>query len=308
MFALRMYHVMAVFLVASWSQGCDRPASRAAQVVEDDAPRSVSHSSPRELLASIFSRYRNAASYHDRGVVRLSYASGGREESRVAPMNVWLNQNQLYVNAYDVHLLSDAGSMTAWVLDGASRNFDSQVLRIETKNQRPTIDTLFPDPLLADRIAAGLAGPPPQLEWLFAREPMKLLFHSEHRFEFGPSETVDRRLCRSIHVHAENDLYVFWVDETAGIVRRVNLPPVVASPSVGEEIQTMSLSLELNNASFDVPRYDPDIQPLPPNPRYVRQFAPPETRSDAPVQNRSPAASGAASSPRPAFFQSPNRQ
>ena len=308
MFALRVCQVMTVFLVASWLQGCDRAVSRVAQVEENRTPRSVSHSSPRELLASIFSRYRNAASYHDRGVVRLSYESGGREESRVAPMNVWLNQNQLYVNAYDVHLLSDAGSLTAWVLDGASRDFDSQVLRVETKSQRPTIDALFPDPLLADRIAAGLAGPPPQLEWLFAREPMKLLFHGDHQFEFGPSKMVDRRLCRSIHVHAENELYVFWVDETAGIVRRVNLPPVVANPNVGEEIQTMSLSLELNDASFDVPRYDPDIKPLPPNPRYVRQFTPPETLSDAPTQNRSPAGSGAASSQSPASFKLPDKR
>jgi hypothetical protein len=230
--------------------------------------------SPQQSLAAVFARYRSAASYHDRGIVRLGYTIDGQRESKIAPMRIWFDHDQLYVEAYDVKISSDVHSLTAWINDPDTSDFDSQVLRLPPIGRRPTLEALLPDPILAKRVSGGLAGPPPQLEWLFARDPMKQLFHAPHRFEFGDSRRVGDRLCRNVRVHAGSDLYQFWIDEGSGVIRRVDLPPVAAPPGPGEAVQMMSLSLELKDATFDTPQFGPDVQTLPERPKLVRQFVP----------------------------------
>ncbi len=240
----------------------------------DAQAASFRNASPQAYLAAVFSRYRNAASYHDRGVVQILYRDGDREQRQLAPVRVWFDHQHLFVEVYDVRLWSDGRSLTGWISDEASKNFDSQVLRRPVTGGRPSLETLLSDPILAERITAGLAGPPPQLEWLFAREPMKRLFAGSHRFEFGPSHSVDGRLCRSVRVVADRETYQFWIDQQAGVIRRVDLPPVAAPPSPGQPIQVMPLSLELIGASFNTPQSDPGMQGLPEHPRYVKRLVP----------------------------------
>jgi hypothetical protein len=264
-----------VTLLAVLAAGCGQPAGEPkSQSVVEAQSTSYRKASPEQYLAAVFARYRNAASYHDRGIVRLSYREGDRQRSKVAPLGVWLDHYQLYVEAYDVRLGSDPHAMMAWVSDESTEDFDSQVLLLPAIRGRPTVQQLLADPILVQRIAAGLAGPPPQLEWLFSPEPMKQLFHADHEFEFGQSRSVDRRLCHSVRVKAGSDQFQFWIDQQAGIVRRVDLPAITASPEPGEPQQTMALSLELDGASFDEPSGKPDVHPLPAKAKYVRRFIP----------------------------------
>lgn len=264
-----------VTLLAVLAVGCGRPEGEPkSQNAVDAQSASYRMASPEQYLAAVFARYRNAASYHDRGIVRLSYREGDRQQSKVAPLGVWFDHNQLYVEAYDVRLGSDPHAMMAWVSDESTENFDSQVLLLPAIQGRPTVQRLLADPILVQRIAAGLAGPPPQLEWLFSPEPMKQLFHADQTFEFGQSKLVDRRLCRSVRVNAAGDQYQFWIDQQAGIVRRVDLPAITASPEPGEPLQTMALSLELDGASFNEPSSKPDAEPLPAKAKYVPRFIP----------------------------------
>lgn len=229
---------------------------------------------PEQFLAAVFARYRNAASYRDQGRVQLSYRVGNRVESKVAPMRVWFDRNELSVDTYDVRIWSDRKGLTAWIDDDASDDFDSQVLVAAASDGRPTIAWLLADPILADRIAAGLAGPPPQLEWLFAAEPMKPLFQGDCRFEFGPSESIESHLCRSIRVSADQDRYEFWIDERTGLLRRVDLPSILAPAEPNQPAQTMQLSIELLNATFDAPVDPPEVHALPAQPTFVRRFVP----------------------------------
>ncbi len=264
-----------VTLLAVLAAGCGQPRGETqSQSVMEAQSAAYRDPSPEQYLAAVFSRYRNAASYHDRGMVRLSYLDAGRQQSKTAPLSVWLDHQQLYVEAYDVCLGSDAHAMMAWISDESTQNFDSQVLTLPAIQGRPMVKRLLADPILVQRIAAGLAGPPPQLEWLFSPEPMKHLFHAEHQFEFGPSRSIDRRLCRSVRVNVGGDQYQFWVDQQAGLVRRVDLPAIVAPPIPGEPHQAIQLSLELTGASFSEPTGRPDIQPLPAQAKYVRRFIP----------------------------------
>jgi hypothetical protein len=269
------HKVITILMLAALLTGCGTSTvQESPENVVAGSAASFRDRSPQQYLAAVFSRYRNAASYHDRGIVRLAYTADDRHESKIAPMQVWFDHDRLYVEAYDVKISSDVHGLTAWINDPDTSDFDSQVLRLGPIGRRPTLEALLPDPILATRVSGGLAGPPPQLEWLFARDPMKRLFHARHRFEYGGFGRVDDQMCRNVLVHADGDVYQFWIDQRSGVIRRVDLPPVAAPPSPGEAVQMMSLSLELKAAAFNASQFEPDLRTLPQSPKFVRQFVP----------------------------------
>lgn len=272
----RWQRILAVQL-ALWLMlclGCSTEPTEQNQTLVEAEPVAFQSPLPRRYLASVFARYRNAVSYHDDGKVRLMYRVDGREETKVAPMQIWLDRGQLYVEAYDVRMWSDEQAFVGWVQDPTTEDFDSQVLQLPPSRGRPELSTIFADPILTQRVSAGLAGPPPQLDWLFAPEAMKQLFESEFQFSFGRSGNLSGRQCRNVTVKAGEEVYQFWIDERDAVIRRVDLPPIVAPPQPGQPPQAMTLSLDLQNASFAAPQREPDIKPLPSAPKYVRQLIP----------------------------------
>ncbi|TWU26907.1 hypothetical protein Pla52o_07630 [Novipirellula galeiformis] len=229
---------------------------------------------PRDYLQAIFSRYHAAGSYRDRGQVRMTVEQGGNShpETKVAPLSVWTNHDTVYVQAYDTRLWSDSEGMTAWIVDPSTKNFDSQVLRAPPIGRRPELKQLLTDPILVEQVAAGLAGPPPQLEWLFAEAPMKQLFHDSHEFAYGEQQTIEQTLCQEIKVLSGDQRYAFWVDPQQGLIRQVDLPSlqIPATPSP----HTIRLTLELREASFDAPETTPTADSLPESPKFVGHFVP----------------------------------
>ena len=135
------------------------------------------------------------------------------------------------------------------------------------------MDSLLTDEILIEHLGAGLAGPPPQLEWLFASQPMRHLFDSDHHFSYGPQREVDGFPCSSVEVDAAGEPFRFWVDRALGLIRRVDLPPVAPGTS-DESPGEIKLSLDLVGASFDTPQSGPSFAPLPARPKYVRRFVP----------------------------------
>lgn len=255
--------------------GCGRPSESAETKQGIQAsPVSRRHVAPDVFLSQVFARYHTAISYQDRATATLSYSSGGKVESKSAPLHVWFDQNQLYVQAYDVRIFSDGKGMLAWIGNEPANDFDSQVLKTGATGRRPTIESLFFDPILRDQIAAGLAGPPPQLEWLFSKEPMKPLFRRDHRFAFDRPDAIDGRRCRIVSVNADGEQYRFWIDQEFGIIRRINFPSMVAPPVPGKPPLQMTLTMDLTDASFDASRQTPDVAPLPTEPKYVSRLIP----------------------------------
>ncbi|EMI21365.1 signal peptide protein [Rhodopirellula maiorica SM1] len=231
---------------------------------------------PRDYLQAIFSRYHAAGSYRDEGLVRLTMppTASSSSETKVAPLSVWTNHDTVYLQAYDTRLWSDSEGLTAWIVDPSTRNFDSQVLRAPPIGRRPELKQLLIDPILVEQVAAGLAGPPPQLEWLFAEEPMKQLFLDEHTFAFGQQKTIEQTQCQEIQVAAGEQQYGFWVDIHSGLIRQVDLPSIPASPNANPESPPIRLTLELRGASFDRPNSTPKADSLPENPKFVGHFVP----------------------------------
>ncbi|WP_146394423.1 hypothetical protein [Planctomycetes bacterium CA13] len=259
--------------------GCDSPRTPVIEnndALLNDSVRNVTHaqSSPRDYLGAIFSRYRVAGSYRDDGRVRLKFEKEGKPSSEVAPLSVWFDPSIVYLKAYDTRLWSDRNGISAWIVDPSTHNFDSQVLRGPAVERRPKLKVLLTDLILIERIAAGLAGPPPQLEWLFADEPMKGLFEPENQFAFGLQTNIEGQPCQAIVVTSGTDKYTFWIDTQFGLVRQVDLPPVVIPNEPNQRPKTMQLSLELSGATFDPPTMSPRAESLPPKPKFVTRFVP----------------------------------
>ncbi len=250
--------------------GCNPSASQ-DEMATAAQPTSFRQQAPEKLLKAALDRYQNAASYHDRGSVRLEYRDGDQVVTKTAPIEVWLDYDQLYIAAYDVRIWRDDRALNCWILDPATQNFDSQVVRRPIESGRPTLQQLLADPILAERLAAGLAGPPPQLEWLFSGEPLQPLFDGSHQFSFGSPEMLDGVTCQRVTV---DDEYVFWIDQRNSTIRRIQLPSLQAPITPGEPPQAMLLSMEFSDAAFRADRQSLEFSPLPSQPKYLTQFVP----------------------------------
>lgn len=175
--------------------------------------------------------------------------------------------------------------LAAWFEEPETANFDSQVLRatwVAAPNERLHLDRVLSDEVLRSRLSAGLAGPPPQLEWLLADEPMSGLFRvdadSQDTFRWLEDAQLGDQRVQRIEVVADRDRFVFWIDPNASLIKRVEFPAPEGLPSsdaagVEEEIH-WGLKLDLNEATFQ-----PGIQPpfqLQPNhkPVPVQAFVP----------------------------------
>jgi hypothetical protein len=199
-------------------------------------------------------------------------------------MRIWFDRNVLSLDAYDVHLRHTPDRFTAWITDPTTDNFDSQVVRTTVSPGRPSIGNLLSDTVLRERVAAGLAGPPPQLDWLFAAKPMELLFDGPYQIRFGKPVTVDQQECVTVVVLADNEAYRFAVDRRRGVIRQVQLPSILApvrfqandmnNPSGSSPPQPIRLTLELDGATFETPTEQPTLAQMPRLPRYVSHFIP----------------------------------
>ncbi|MEM1069844.1 MAG: hypothetical protein AAGI63_13165 [Planctomycetota bacterium] len=243
----------------------------ANELSADTRPAAFRERSAKEYLQAVVSRYQNAGSYHDRGLVQLTYRDGNEWAVKSAPIQVCLDHDQLYVAAYDVRIWRDDQMLTCWILDPETQNFDSQVVRVLTDSGRPQLQQLLSDRILTSRMTAGLAGPPPQLEWLFSPKPMQPLFEGEHQFRFGESQEIDGVTCQRVIV---DDEFVFWIDRRSSTIRRVRLPSLRAPVAPGEPVQDMALMVDLEGASFSSVRDSLAISSLPTEPKLVKQFIP----------------------------------
>ncbi len=279
---MRRDSFMVFFFLLSLTLGCD---SRSGPETQSHNQRdhyfdlvstiAFNEKSARESLREVFARYHSASSYRDQGQVRLTFQERGQTRSEVAPLGVWFHEDTVYLRAYDTRLWSDAKGFTAWIVDPSTNNFDSQVMRSSPLGRRPELKELLTDPVLIQYVAAGQAGPPPQLEWLFAEEPMQGLFQKEHKFEFGEQYSIEAKSCQAIAVEAGQYRYVFYVDVQTGLIRQVELPSITIPAAPNLPPQTMRLTLELTGATFDTPKGTPTADSLPKNPKFVGRFVPP---------------------------------
>ncbi len=220
---------------------------------------------PREDLRRVFGRYRTAAAYRDEAVATVQAVSPDkngrpRTERRTAPIRVaYRAGSSLTIDAYDVRLRCQAvrtdGRTRFWQqtvrwLDAADRNVADPRRWQAAADQAISLDEVLADQTVADAVAGGPAGPPPQMEWLLAADPMATLFDQQTQFTSLPAKSIDGRPHRRIAAVTAGRRYTFWIDNATGVIGRVELP-VPSIPQVSADDPVIeSLTLEINGATF----------------------------------------------------------
>ena len=229
-----------------------------------------------EQFWRLLDAYQSISTYSDRGEAVLRYRQNGKMLEDRAPLSVhWEAPNRLEIAAYDARLIADGQRLWQWVLSPSTDNLDRQ---LAMRDSPATLDlkTIIADETWASSAAAGLAGPPPQLTWLFLPPP------EEQRPEVTrlPDTTEAGRTFLRFAIGDEKDRRVFWVDATSRAIHRVELPP---PPTPGAtEVQ---LSVELNEASFSR-NANRLIEQLPPDSRRVKGLVPPPPTLPSPLLGR----------------------
>lgn len=279
--------------VSAWTTGCSPSSSTTEEAATTPQQFVIARGEPRDRLRQIFARYRGSSYYQDTSEVVLRVVpmadasselfSGGKQEQR-APFRVRWTGRQLDVQAYVVRLRASSSpqsnqvELNAWFDEPETRHFDSQMLVDvwqKPENQRLDLDRVLADEVLRSKLSAGLAGPPPQLEWLFAGDPMSGIFEPTAKLKWLPDANFAGQKMRRIAAETEGKSYVFWIDPTVSVIRRVELPlPLIE----GLDTKQSSLTLEFRRAEFapqsggeDSTRFD--FQP-PFTPQRVSRFVP----------------------------------
>ncbi len=245
-------------------------------------------------LRDVFRRYQVTSYYDDDGKVIL-HAPGANvvksRETASAPLSVHFDPHELAVEAYTARIRvlahTDTANhdveqieMMAWFDEPESSHFDAQVLRHQWRSavsDRLRLPQILDDEVLRARLSAGLAGPPPQLEWLLADHPMQKLFEPQTEFAWLRPASIDDVELQRIEVTSESERFVFWIDANTSLIRRVELPlPDLGAREAGVDRSGWSLRLELRSATFQPPTSGPASEfPLPPRqPKLVRAFVP----------------------------------
>lgn len=269
--------------------GC-RPTS-------DTASDTVAHTASidaKTRLHDVFRRYQVTSYYEDDAQVILQAPGAGSANSKeveTAPLSVHYDSHELTVAAYTARIQvlaePDASNhdlehieLAAWFDEPQTSHFDAQVLQQGWESaaaDRLPLPRVLGDEVLRSRLSAGLAGPPPQLEWLLADQPMQKLFTPQTEFAWLPPATIDGAPLQRILVTSQSERFVFWIDANTSLIRRVELPlPELGASAAGIDRSNWSLRLELRLATFQPPPVGRTTAPrLPPRqPKLVRAFVP----------------------------------
>ncbi|MCA9160769.1 MAG: hypothetical protein KDA72_20705, partial [Planctomycetales bacterium] len=184
---------------------------------------------------------------------RLLYDMDGKRLEDRAPLSVaWDDRGRLGLRVYSVQAgPSTDPSSGRWRLrlPEAEAIVPHQVL---SRAIPPRVDFawLLGDPLVAERLSAGLAGFPPQLDLLLAPKPLKGLIDDKVALSFSHPETVDGRTCLVIRVERATAEFMLWIDQEKLLLRRLRLPRSHLTPAMLQDgrISNIDLTIEFAGA------------------------------------------------------------
>ena len=220
-------------LLAGWALvlwtvigGCDRTAE--SLITHEDSAENQSllvsqTASPRTALERSTSMYKSLRSYRDAAFVRLRYQLDGQPMEDRAPLAIaWQKDGPLGILAYSVQAGPSQGRWRARLLEDDAL-VPNQVLS-RAIPERIDFDWLLSDPVLAQQLAAGLAGFPPQLDLLLAEKPLSGLIDDRTSLSHLPAAVLDGFPCWVIQVQRDTAQWVLWLDQNSLLLRRMLLP------------------------------------------------------------------------------------
>lgn len=205
--------------------------------------------SPRSTIDQTVRAYQQLQSYQDEAYVRLRYDLDGQRLEDRAPLAVaWDKQGRIGLRVYSVSAGPTAERWRLRLLD-AEATVPQQVLS-RAIPQRVDFAWLLSDPLVAQRMSAGLAGFPPQLDLLLAPQPLLGLVDDSAKLAYGQPEEIDGRLCWVIQVQRGPSQFTLWIDQGDLLLRRLKLPRSHLTPEmIGDErLSNVELTIEFAGA------------------------------------------------------------
>lgn len=235
------------------ASGCDTTGDDLHSTVASDAvgaSRLVSTSaSPRSIIEQTVRAYQHLQSYQDEAYVRLRYDLDGQRLEDRAPLAVaWDKPGRIGLRVYSV---SAGPTAERWRLrlSDADSTVPQQVLS-RAIPERVDFAWLLSDPIVAQRMSAGLAGFPPQLDLLLAPQPLNGLVDDSAALSYGQPEEVDGRLCWVIHVQRGPSQFTLWIDQNDLLLRRLGLPRSHLTPEMNGDgrVSNVELTIEFAGA------------------------------------------------------------
>jgi hypothetical protein len=227
--------------------GCGVNSSQPKRAVE------VPQVDAESVLRKMVDAYRGAASYCDRGVLRLAFRRDGQRLEDKSPFSVRMEGgNRIAVRAYQSRVTCDGVHFVAQIRDRATADIDRQVLVLEAPDSLD-LDDLYRDPVLRDALTSGLGRLPVQLELLYEARPLEALFHAEASARLLAPREFDGQSCHRVHVTTGEGDFVFWIDRTSFVLRRLEYPVKRLLPQLGHEadLEDASLIAEFSSARLN---------------------------------------------------------
>ncbi|MFV1967185.1 MAG: peroxiredoxin family protein, partial [Pirellulaceae bacterium] len=230
---------------------------------------------PVAVLQQMLATYRDAASYCDRGVLRLSFRRDGQRFEDQSPLSVRTRaQNQLRLHAYRATVICDGERFFAQIEDDATQDIDGQVLVTDAP---PALDLkyLYRDTVLRDALASGLGRQPVQLELLYTDRPLEALFQPEVTKELLTPRDFDGRMCYRVKATTEEGDFVLWIDRKLFLLRRLEYPVTSLMPQLAQDREVSDATLI---AEFTAARLNHGLPAgsfrivIPENAKQVRSF------------------------------------
>lgn len=296
---LRVGHVPACLLAGLGFAlvGCDSsdPLSDTNSTREGKQVLNRANISPRSVLENCVRTYQQLTSYEDRGFVQLSYRLDGEPLVDRAPLAIaWDKQGGLGMRVYSVsagpsdqrwrlRLAARAGAAlenapsVAQSPNAQSQSGQTHTAQLPNSLERQVISRAVPeqvsfewllsDPLVAEQLAAGLAGFPPQLDLLLSPEPLSGLADASAPLSFSEAELIEQQLCHVVNVNRNGAEYRLWIEQATGLLRRVQIPNQNLASAIQHDrrVSELQLTIELPqvqvNRRVDWERFEVQVQP-----------------------------------------------
>lgn len=244
-------HTLFLCLAVLLTLGCDRTdqALQEQKTAKRAGGKLVGTKlSPLNTLRESIAAYGRLNSYEDTAYVQLKYKLNGTPQQDRAPLSIgWEKNGQIGFRVYSVQAGPVNGRWNLQIED-ADSNLSNQVL-VRALPQKVDFQWLLSDPVVAEQLAAGLAGFPPQLDLLLSDSPFAGLIESADEIDFADRMTIDNSVCYQVVISHGELRYRLFIDQASMLLRQMvlptnNLPRAMLADS---RVSDLQLSIEFDN-------------------------------------------------------------
>jgi thiol-disulfide isomerase/thioredoxin len=263
--AERVLLVVVLLLAAA---GCQ-------QTITDNEEASAAPPNPRQRLAELADRYRQARTYQDAGELRFLVDGAPEDEFRSLPFSVALERpNKIRVHALDTMSVADGRLVRAIV-----ESLSGQVL-VQPCPAKVRLSDLYADEMLAAAMHGQLDVELPQLVLLAGDDPLDRLARDCTATQLSDSEFQGQK-CRRVALDGPAGKSVLWIERDSGLLVKYEFP----LDEIRKRFPLAALWAEFRGARIDEPVDPVAFQvELPDGIKLVKRFVlPPPAAPPAPL-------------------------